>query len=110
MNNVKSDEYFLNKIIVELTFIMEYTKDKSIYDIENDVLLLKSIMFSLIQISENNDKLSDEFKQKYKNISWKAMKGMRNRIVHDYGGVDIKIVYQTIKVSVPEFYIQMKSI
>ena len=101
MNNVKIDEYFLNKIIVELTFIMEYTKDKSVYDIEKDLLLLKSIMFSLIQISENNDKLSDEFKQKHKNISWKAMKGMRNRIVHDYGSVDMKIVYQTINVSVP---------
>lgn len=30
-------------------------------------------------------------------IPWNAMYGMRNRIVHDYGNVDLKVVYETLK-------------
>lgn len=67
-------------------------------------------MFSFIQISENNEKLSTQFKENHKEISWKAMKGMRNLIVHNYGKVDLKIVYNTIKVSIPEFEKQLKNI
>lgn len=41
-------------------------------------------------------------KQKRKMIPWNAMYGMRNRIVHDYGNVDLKVVYETLKNDIPE--------
>ena len=40
--------------------------------------------------------------EKYPNIEWKVIKGLRNRIVHDYGNVDLKIVYETLKNDIPE--------
>ena len=49
-----------------------------------------SIMFRIIQIAENNNKLSDDFKNRFKNVPWLAIKGMRNKIVHNYGVVDSK--------------------
>ena len=110
MDNSKDDNYYLDKIFVELNFIIDYTKNKSLEDLENDKSLLRAIMFSFIQISENNEKLSTQFKENHKEISWKAMKGMRNLIVHNYGKVDLKIVYNTIKVSIPEFEKQLKNI
>jgi len=36
------------------------------------------------------------------NIPWGAMFGLRNRIVHDYGNVDLKVVYETLKHDIPE--------
>lgn len=60
------------------------------------------MMFRLIQISEAVVKLSDEFKEANQSIPWFAIKGLRNRIVHDYGNVDLTIVYETIKVDIPE--------
>lgn len=110
MDNSKDDNYYLDKIFVELNFIIEYTKNKTLDDLRNDKSLLRAIMFSFIQISENNEKLSTQFKENHKEISWKAMKGMRNLIVHNYGKVDLKIVYNTIKVSIPEFEKQLKNI
>lgn len=110
MDNSKNDDYYLDKIFVELEFIIEYTKNKTLDDLRNDKSLLRAIMFSFIQISENNEKLSTQFKENHKEISWKAMKGMRNLIVHNYGKVDLKIVYNTIKVSIPEFEKQLKNI
>ena len=56
----------------------------------------------MIQISENAKKLSDKYKNKYKFIPWNALYGLRNRIVHDYGNVDLNVVYDTLKEDIPE--------
>lgn len=65
-------------------------------------------MFRLIQISENANKLSDEFKQNYAFIPWRAIKGMRNKIVHEYGSVDLGVVYDTVKEDIPELLRDLK--
>ena len=70
----------------------------------NNDLLVDSIMFRIIQIAENNSHLSDGFKKEHKEIPWMAIKGMRNRIVHDYGVVNMVIVYDTVTMWIPEMY------
>lgn len=110
MDNVKDDSYYLAKILGDLEFMIEHTKGKTQDEIEKDPLLLDSIMFRLIQISENNDKLTPAFKENHKELSWRAIKGMRNRIVHDYGFVDLQIVYDTVVNSVPELYNTLKKL
>lgn len=61
-------------------------------------------MFRLIQIAESNEKLTPEFREKHNEVSWKSIKGLRNKIVHDYGVVDMKIIYDTVINSIPELY------
>ena len=63
---------------------------------------MDSVMFRLIQIAENSDKLTDAFKEQYKTIPWRAVKGLRNRIVHEYGNVDLSVVYDTVRNDIPE--------
>lgn len=67
-----------------------------------DDLLIDSIMFRLIQVSENSDKLTDSFKVSFTSIPWRALKGMRNRIVHEYGNVDLEVVYNTVSKDIPD--------
>ena len=67
-------------------------------------ILLDSMLFRLIQISENSKRLSDQFKNEYPQIPWMAVYGLRNRIVHDYGNVDLSIIYSTVKNDIPELY------
>lgn len=110
MDNVKNDSYYLTKILGDLEFMMEHTKGKMQDEIEDDPLLLDSIMFRLIQISENNDKLTPEFKAAHKELPWKSIKGMRNRIVHDYGFIDLAIVYDTVVNSIPALYEALKDL
>lgn len=44
----------------------------------------------------------DEYKKAHSYIPWSALVGLRNRIVHDYGNVDLNIVYETLKNDMPE--------
>ena len=77
-------------------------KNIGLEELSANEILLDSMLFRMIQISENARKLSDEYKQKRGNIPWNAMYGLRNRIVHDYGNVDLKVVFDTLKNDIPE--------
>lgn len=100
----KNDIYYLSKIVTDLGFLLEHTKGLTKHQIQADEVLLDCIMFRLVQISENSDRLTDEFKARYNDISWRAIKGLRNRIVHDYGTVDISVIYDTVAKDIPALY------
>ena len=97
-------KYYLEKIISDLAFVIAQTKGKTKDEIKDNELLVDSVMFRIIQISENNSRLSPEFKERYPEIPWTAIKGMRNRIVHDYGQVNMTIVYDTVSNWMPQMY------
>ena len=102
MDNTKNDAYFLNKIRQDLAFIVKNMRDIDIETLNENEILLDSMLFRMIQISENSRRLSDEYKAENDSIPWMAMYGLRNRIVHDYGNVDLNIVYDTLKIDIPE--------
>ena len=105
MDNVKDDLYYVRKIQEDLAFIMKHMTDMDEEELAHNELLQDSMMFRLIQISENSKRLSDEFKLiEHPAIPWTAIYGLRNRIVHDYGSVDLGIIYDTLKNSIPDLY------
>lgn len=55
-------------------------------------------------IGEAANRLSDEFKDKYPSIDWHKIRGFRNRIVHDYAGVDVNIVWVITTEYLPNMY------
>lgn len=102
MDNIKNDSYYLQKIIKDLTFVTEQMQGVDMDELNENEILLDSMLFRMIQISENSKKLSDEYKEKHNIIPWNAVYGFRNRIVHDYGNVVLDIVYETLKNDIPE--------
>lgn len=63
----------------------------------------RSVCFSLFQIGELSAYLSEEFRAKTQNaMPWSAIKKMRNIVVHNYGHIDHKIVWQTMVEDIPE--------
>lgn len=107
MDNRKDNDYYVNKIINDLNFIIIHTDGISLDEFEKNEILIDSTMFRLIQISENSNKLTDDFKTKYNSIKWRALKGLRNRIVHEYGNIDLTIIFDTVKNDIPIFLDQL---
>ena len=62
----------------------------------------------MIQISENAKRLSDEYKEANSSLPWNELTGLRNRIVHDYGNIDLNIVFDTLKYDIPELLEMLK--
>ena len=69
--------------------------------LEENEILLDSMIFRLIQIQENAKKLTEEYKSANRDIPWTDIAGLRNRIVHDYGNVDLAVVYAVLVEDIP---------
>ena len=108
MDNVKDDAYFVGRIADDLDFIIRHMNDISQDDFSKNEILQDSMMFRLIQVSENARKLSEEYKEQHSVIPWTAITGLRNRIVHDYGNVNLSIVFETLKNDIPSLLDIMK--
>ena len=108
MDNVKNDLYYIRKIQEDLAFIMKHMEGVELEDLAQNELLQDSMMFRLIQISENARKLTDRYKKQHSSIPWTAISGLRNRLVHDYGNVDFSIVFDTLKKDIPDLMDSME--
>ncbi len=72
---------------------------------------VEACVFNLMQIGElAKQSLSDAAKNELNNIPWKQLYGMRNRIVHGYDGVDMRIVWDTIRLDLPELLDELERI
>lgn len=102
MDNKKNDNYYIDKVREDLEFIVRHMKGVDMEELCTNELLQDSMLFRMVQISENVKKLSDEYKLSHKNVPWNSLYGLRNRIVHDYGNVNLEIVYNTLHSDIPE--------
>src|SRR5574344_250221 len=88
MDNLKNDNYFVDSMVLDASFIIEHTKNVSYEAFCQNPVLMDSVCFRFIQISESGKRVSDDFKQTHKNVPWPLINGLRNRLVHTYGEVD----------------------
>ena len=102
MDNIKNNSYFIQKIRKDLEFIVTHMRDVDLEELNTNEILLDSMLFRMIQVSENAKRLTDDYRMLHCHIPWSALSGMRNRIVHDYGNVDLNVVYETLKNDIPE--------
>ena len=102
MDNVKNDAYYIKKMLKDIKFIIEKTEGMTLEALEKNEVLCDSVLFRLIQISESSAKLTTAFKEDHREIPWQAIKGMRNKIVHEYGEMDFGVVHQTITEDIPD--------
>ncbi len=72
--------------------------------------LKRAVIRSLEIIGEATKKISADLKYQWNSISWKNKAGMRDRLIHDYMGVNYSIVWDVIKNKIPELHDQIESV
>ena len=108
MDNLKNDHYFVDSMVLDASFIIEHTKNVSYEAFCQNPVLMDSVCFRFIQISESGKRVSDDFKQTHKNVPWPLINGLRNRLVHTYGEVDPRTIYQTATEDLPDLVRSLK--
>ena len=110
MDNVKNDAYFVERILTDLHFIANHMNGVTQEKLEEDEIFLNAMLFRLIQVWESARKLTEEYKAAHKSIPWVDIAGLRNRLVHDYGNVDLRVIYLTLSEDIPVLIKELEQI
>jgi uncharacterized protein with HEPN domain len=102
---------YLRHILDECLYIgsvitAETTKD----DLLRDETMKRAIVRSLEIIGEATKKIPADFKLKWNTINWKNMAGMRDRLIHDYMGINYFIVWDVVRNKIPELTEQIQDV
>ncbi|MFC1529060.1 DUF86 domain-containing protein [Candidatus Latescibacterota bacterium] len=89
---------------------MAHIKSRNKNDIFSDTIFAKAVLYSLLIIGEAASGISDEFREKHKNIDWRRIVGMRNRLVHGYFDINLDIVWDTVNIHIPELIQHLENI
>ena len=102
MPDKNRDTYLVKKILQYCDDITQaHNLFKDSYDeFRNNSVYRNSVALCLLQIGELSIKLTDDFKEKHSNIPWRAIRGMRNIVAHEYGHIDEEILWETSHKSV----------
>ena len=94
------NQKIIRKIINYIESILKYTNNVDYEGFRNNSMMVEACVFNLSQIGELVNKLDKEYISKYSEIPWFKMRGLRNRIVHDYEGVNLiwEIIDMDIKI------------
>ncbi len=99
---MKHERVFLNHILEEINFLMRETKDIDFEEFVKNEILKRACSRSLEIIGEAVKNLSTDFKKMHKEIEWKKLSGLRDKIIHVYFGVNWDIVWDVIRNRLPD--------
>ncbi|WP_113652984.1 HepT-like ribonuclease domain-containing protein [Pedobacter namyangjuensis] len=101
---------FLKHILKECDYLWSESEENDYEDFINDERLSKAICRSLEIIGEASSKINPDLKIKYPLVAWREMSDLRNKIIHNYFGIDYDIVWDVVITDIPELKSQILSI
>ena len=106
----RSDDLLVLDILESIEAIFNYTKGVTEEAFLDNREKSDAVIRNIEVIGEAAGNLSPSFQEKYPEIPWHQMVGMRNRLIHGYFGISLKIIWQVVAVDLPVLYKQIKTI
>ena len=107
---MKTDEVYLRHNLDESDFLIRECENIKLEDFINNEVLLRASSRSLEIIGEAVKNISSEFKINHKDIQWKKISGLRDKLIHNYFGVNWDIVWNVIKHHIPKLKKQLENL
>ena len=106
----RNDLVYLKHILDSISWIENYISEIKYQDFMNNHLVQDGIVRQVEIVGEATKNLSQKIKNKYSEVPWKDIAGMRDKLIHGYFGVDLDAVWDTAKKDIPKLKIQIKKI
>ncbi len=98
----RSPDLLILDIIESAQKILDYTKGLTYEEFKSDSMRVDAVIRNFEIIGEAANRLPDQIKDELPNIDWHKIRGFRNRVAHDYMGINYFIVWQIREEFLPE--------
>jgi len=101
---------FIEDILESIELIEDYIANMNFVDFKKDRKTVDAVVRNFEIIGEASRNIPEEERNKYKDVDWKGIIGLRNRITHGYFGIDLTIIWEILKHDLPPLKEKMKQI
>ena len=106
----RSFRLYLKDILEAIEKINNYTKNLSFEEFSQNTMIVDAVIRNFEIIGEATKHIPEEIRKSYPEIPWKEMAGMRDKMIHEYFGVDLEIVWKTIKIHLPQILLLLEQV
>lgn len=105
----KSDDLsYIKDIIDAIDRINFYTEGVTKNTFFEHLMMQDAVMHQVEIIGEASNQISDTFRDEHPDLPWMEMRAIRNKIVHDYRGIELEIIWDTVQNNLPPLRKQVK--
>jgi len=92
---------YVQDILDSIQDIESFVEGMTSESFSKDKKTINAVVRSLEVIGEATKNIPNSVKEKYPDIPWKKMAGMRDKLIHEYFGIDFEMLWKTIKEDIP---------
>jgi uncharacterized protein with HEPN domain len=104
------DDAYLYDILESARAILTYMRGKDWEGFSKDALLQDAVVRRLEIIGEASGRVSMATQQKYEDLPWQAMKGTRNKVIHEYDAIQLDIIWDIVQKDLPALVSELEKI
>ena len=108
MSPPRSDAAFLEDILICVKKAQEFVQGMTYKEFTEDEKTYYAVIRAFEIIGEASKRISSGFRDKHPELPWKLMTGMRDKMIHDYFGVDLEVVWKTVNQNLPSVEPQLR--
>ena len=98
---MKDDLTYIEHINECIDKIKRFNSQLTQENFNNNEIVQDAVIRNIEIIGEAAKQISYQFREQYTDIPWKEITGMRDKLIHDYMGVDTEIVWNTVRTDIP---------
>ncbi|MFH1777873.1 MAG: DUF86 domain-containing protein [Candidatus Omnitrophota bacterium] len=92
---------YIRDILISTRDTKEFTKGITFDEFKQDKKTINAVLRSIEVMGEAVKNIPTQLKEKHPNVPWKKISGMRDKLIHEYLGVDLEVVWETVKNDLP---------
>jgi len=101
---------YIDDLLEAITKIETYIKGASFDTFSKDSKTIDAVVRNFQIIGEAAKHIPEDVRMKYQRVPWKEMAGMRDKLTHEYFGVKLDVVWETLNKRLPEVKAQIKKV
>ncbi len=106
----RADKEFVLDMFIACNRIIKYTENMSFDEFLKDYKTQDAIIRNIEILGEATKKVSHQLKEKYNNIEWKLIAKTRDKLIHNYFGVDLDVIWDISKQDIPDLIENLKKL